>query len=265
MRKIFVYLIVLILVGCAGGGQLRKHRGKLSDGMQKAAEEEEKDRKVHTEYSWEYDNEDEPEIFIMHHEKADDENDITIQDVFERTRFVTRFSSGLKKSSDFYGSHDLSFGFSGEIVKRNFWSIFAEVEHSPIQSTSDLNESLQNGVTILKAGVQWDIHTTGDHTFLGNYFLFGGNIDFMTWEYRNPLIAWDDYGNEEEITSDWLQGMELYTGIGFTILNPYEFQVGLEIVPGIILWGWSTYEGFENDVFDPFPYLKLRMILNFEI
>jgi len=48
-------------------------------------------------------------------------------------------------------------------------------------------------------------------------------------------------------------------------MNPYKIQFGAELVPGIIFWGWNTYEGFENDVFNPFLYLKLRLVINFDI
>jgi hypothetical protein len=261
MKNFCIILIVALLAGCAGGGDVSKKRGKLSEGMKKASKENEKDRRVHTSYNRENNDSD---IFVSFHDEDDDEGGIVLSDIFDRSRFVTRFSTGLTKNNDFYGFQDFSLGLSGEIFRRNYWSLFLEAEYSPVQETSQLNASIENGVTILKVGFQWDIHTTGDYSFLGNYFLWGFDIDFMSWKYKNPIIAWDDYGNEETISEDWLQGLEIFTGIGFTIMNPYKIQLGAEVVPGIILWGWNTYEGFENDVFDPFLFIKLRLVLNFD-
>ena len=88
--------------------------------------------------------------------------------------------------------------------------------------------------------------------------MLGCALDYMYWEYKNALV--DQY--DDVIKSDCLGGVELYTGIVFNLINPYKVKLGIGISPGAILWEGTTSEGFDNDLFDPFIYLKLKVILN---
>ena len=262
MKKLILLLIFLCLIGCATTGRYEKRRGSLKDAAEKASDDYEGERKVKTEYEW---VDDEPEIVAIYEEtdeeKYQDYEEGEYSEVLNGFWLNTKFSTGLVKSEHFYGFHQFNLGIGGYIKEKNWLSFFVGYAHSPVQETSKLHKSIDGGVHILNAGFEWKYFTTPKYTFLGNYLLLGSALDYMCWEYKNALV--DQYGYI--IESDCLGGFELYTGIGFNLINPYKVKLGIEISPGVIFWGGNTSEGFDNDLFDPFLYLKLKVILNFSL
>jgi len=141
---------------------------------------------------------------------------------------------------------------------------------APIQHTSVLKQSLDGGITLLNLGLIYRWFSTPEHTFLGQYFTLGLKYNYMIWSYKNPIWAdtYDDWGNvtgTEKITYDRLSGFEFFSGIGFHILQVEEIQIGGEFSPGVIFWFGETSEGFENDVFSTFWYVKFKVLVNFRI
>lgn len=266
MKNIALLIIVLLLISCAGHDHYEPRRGSLKEGMEKTSDDYEGERKVKTTYEFDH----EPDVVIIHTDPYDhedeyeeDDEEVIFSDAFKKLWISTKFSSGLMKSEHFYGFHQFNLGIGGYISEKNWLNTVAGYSYSPVQETSELHSSIDGGVHLLNIGVEWKLFTTPEYTFMGNYFLFGTGLDFMGWSYKNAVLAYDDFGNEEWIDSDLLQGYEFYTGVGFNLLNPYNVQFGLELSPGVILWHWRTSEGFDNDLFDPFLYLKLKAVINF--
>jgi len=134
---------------------------------------------------------------------------------------------------------------------------------APIQHTSVLKQSLDGGITLLNLGLIYRWFSTPEHTFLGQYFTLGLKYNYMIW-----ADTYDDWGNvtgTEKITYDRLSGFEFFSGIGFHILQVEEIQIGGEFSPGVIFWFGETSEGFENDVFSTFWYVKFKVLVNFRI
>ena len=53
-------------------------------------------------------------------------------------------------------------------------------------------------------------------------------------------MAYDEYGNEmgmDMISSDGASGFELYAGLGLNVVQTEGFQLGGEVLPGLIAWG----------------------------
>ena len=103
---------------------------------------------------------------------------------------------------------------------------------------------------------------------MGLYLCAGLGYTYMRWSYKNPFqaMAYGEYGDElgmDTISSDGLSGFELYTGLGLNLVQTEGFQLGAEALPGLIIWGGETSEGFDNDVFDTFYYTKLKIFLRF--
>lgn len=292
----FMFAMALLL-NCSGSGANR--RGKLSDAMGKASDKHEGDRKTNTEPSpgWEIEEGVEKEkVSAKPAEKArvrvasppdsgvavnrpnveeatlagkDTSKDTSIDSIFARPSwFSLSFGKALTTQDGFAGLNQFNFAFGGYNSQRGRVEVVIGVGWAPVEEGSELRNSLEDNVIILSIGVAGKYYLTPQHTFLGNYFFGGVTYNHMVWEYKNAIIAdvYDDYGNvsgTEEIDFDNIGGLDIYLGIGFNLAQIRRFQLGLEAVPGILLWGFQTHEGFDNDVFKPAVYGKLKVVINF--
>ena len=172
---------------------------------------------------------------------------------------------GLLKSDDFYGLSSVMLSYEGFSYHKIRFDLHLGLESSPIQEASLLNKSLDGGILMLQLGVDVNFFTTPPHTFMGQYFMIGTDIVFMSWSYRNPLIVLDEYGDEVKIESDGLSGLDLNLGLGWHLAQTKYFILGGEVQPGVIFWGPYTTEDFENDVFPTFWYLRLTVTMKLRL
>jgi hypothetical protein len=63
------------------------------------------------------------------------------------------------------------------------------------------------------------------------------------------------------ISSDQLWGFDLNAALGLNYIQFRHFSLGVELNPGITIWGFNTREGFSNDIFYPFWYFKTNFNL----
>lgn len=180
-------------------------------------------------------------------------------------RFGIAYGSGAMNNKDFYGLNSLTLSLEGFAGEKTRLDLKAGFSFAPIQQTSDLNESLSDGVVLLFAGFQYNRFTTPRYTFMGQYFFGGMNLALMVWSYKNPIFAdeYDDYGNviyTEKITSDALVGYDFHAGLGWNLAQTKIVNFGLELDLGITFWSWTTKEGFDNDVFESFRYAKINFM-----
>jgi hypothetical protein len=178
--------------------------------------------------------------------------------------------TGLLKQDDYYGLNHFTARLGGYGSKRFYLAISGGIGWAPIQHTSDLRASLKKNVVLLNVGLLLKYYTTPGHTFLGHYFLFGLNYNHLFWEYKNPISVdyYDEFGevvDTQTLHMDDLSGIEFYGGLGFNLVQTRGFQFGAELSPGIIFWWPETTAGFENDVFDPFLYIKFSIVANFKL
>jgi hypothetical protein len=176
--------------------------------------------------------------------------------------------TGVLREEDFYGLNHFNLALGTFIEKKHYLELLAGLSGAPIQETSLLSESLDNGVVVFQLGLGYKYFFTPPHTFLGIYFCAGLGYAYMRWSYKNPFqaMAYDEYGDElgmETISSDGVSGFEMYTGLGLNVVQTEKFQLGGEVLPGFIAWGGETSEGFDNDVFDTFYYTKLKIFIRF--
>ncbi len=263
----------LFLQSCFGTSKNR--RGKLSDAMEEASDEHKGERKVDTEPDPDYEYE-EPDYIIGVAGQtaalvADDSLSADLAMVIEGPKsdwFTLAAGTGLLKEDDFFGLNHFNLAIGTYPADKHYLSLSAGVSWAPVQETSLLNESIDGGVTLLQIGLGYKYYTTPRHTFMGLFLYAGLGYAYMRWSYKNPFqaMAYDEYGDElgmETIGSDGLSGFEIYTGLGLNLVQTEGFQMGAEVLPGLIVWGGETSEGFDNDVFDTFYYTKLRFFLRF--
>jgi hypothetical protein len=268
----------LILQSCFGTSKNR--RGKLSDAMEEASDEHKGKRKVDTQPDPD-DEDDEPDYVIGVVSEpaalvATDSLSVDSLSVDSATViqgrnpnwFTLAGGTGLLREDDFYGLNHINLALGSYPAERHYVELIAGFSWAPVQETSLLNESLDGGVYLLQLGLGYKYYTTPPHTFMGFYLCGGLGYTYMRWSYKNPFeaMAYDEYGDAlgmETISSDGLSGFEIYVGLGLNVVQTDGFQLGGEVLPGLIAWGGETSEGFDNDVFDTFYYTKLKFFIRF--
>ena len=257
------------------------HYGNLSDAMKKASGEHSQDHNGVE--AREHSHRDE------HHERGSttlvgdmeyDESTSTQVDSSAEKFFTDRsswfslsYGQGSLKSSDFYGYSDISIAleaFEDQKSPMNRVDLVAGGSHAPVQETSKLRRSLDGGVTLLHVGIRYNLYTTPRYTFMGNYVFAGAHINWLFWDYKNPVRAteFDSRGNpvgSSLVDSDDLAGLDLQVGAGWNIAQSHNFAAGIECTPGIILWSPETDKKFHNDVFDTFVYLRLSYMMHIRL
>jgi len=279
----------LFLQSCFGTSANR--RGKLSDAMEESSDEEKGERKVDTRPDPDYDEDDDPidvvdvvvgtAAFLSEDSSsvdyppveslADESVAVNSPGTFEgpkNTWLTAAGGTGVLKENDFYGLNHFNLALGTFIKERHYVELAAGFSLAPVQETSLLSESLESGVYLLQIGLGYKFYTTPKHTFMGFYLCAGLGYAYMRWSYKNPFeaMAYDVYGDElgmETISSDGVSGFELFGGLGLNVVQTEGFQLGAEVLPGLIAWGGETSEGFDNDVFDSFYYTKLNFFLRF--
>ncbi|MBN2857459.1 MAG: hypothetical protein JXN63_03570 [Candidatus Delongbacteria bacterium] len=263
---IILTLIVLTLISCSPSS---RRAGSLSDAMEKASDDYHGERKVDAVVEVE-----EPEYipadstFITYERSNENE---PLKDLW----LGLKFGTGVLSTKSFYGV--TSFAFTGNqfVGERNSLSFDIGLEYSPLQTTQTAEfvpeedkivKALDGGVITLFAGMDYRYYTTPKHTFIGNYFSAGAGVKSMFWSYKNPIEIreYDEYGNytgTETISGDQLWGFDINAALGLNYIQFKHFSLGIEFNPRITIWGFNTYEGFSNDMFYPFLYLKTNFNL----
>ncbi|NOR44788.1 MAG: hypothetical protein GQ534_04310 [Candidatus Delongbacteria bacterium] len=279
MKNIIILTIIfalLLLSSCTTSRN--RSAGKLSDAMEKSSDDYEGERKIKAVVTEDEEDEDEYDghggyngdtnyhnenpLFVTY-EKEQSTNVLIPQDQWLGFQFGTGFLS----SESFYGLS--SFSLTGNMFTSKKRSLSYEFgfDYSPLQTAEiDLNDStivnaLEGGIVSLHAGFQRRFYVTPKHTFLGNYYSLGARVHAMFWEYKNELevIEYDEYDNPigtDYVKHDHIWGVDLNAAVGFNLMQFKHLRIGVEFNPGITIWWFDTYQGFTNDVFAPFVYLK---------
>lgn len=178
-------------------------------------------------------------------------------------------ASGFLSSNEFYGMSTFGISLHTPVEDGITAEFGAEIAFAPLQRTSSLSHSIDDGVLLLEASVQFHLPVTPEHTFIGQYLFAGAGANVMLWTYKNPIKApvYSHMGTltgYETITSDQLGGVDLFTGIGLDLTQTLPFHLAAEFRPGVVLWTGTTSEGFDNDLFANFAYVQFRIKVTFE-
>jgi hypothetical protein len=245
-----------------------RRAGSLSDAMEKASDDYQGERKVDAVGETE-----EPEYIpadstFIKFEPAREigEDGKPLKDLW----LGLKFGTGVMNTESFYGVTSFAFLGNQFLDDKKSVSFDLGLEYSPLQTTrttefdpeeDEIVKALDGGVITLFAGMNFRYYTTPKHTFIGNYFSAGAGVKSMFWSYKNPIEIkeYDEYGNyagTETISGDQLWGFDINAALGLNYIQFKHFSLGIEFNPGLTIWGFNTYEGFSNDIFHPFLYLK---------
>ena len=253
-------LIIFMIAGCAGHRQRSPHGTKLSEAMKKASDEHKGDRTINTGDA----SADQPLFKPMWHPSKPDQS-ASEKASGETIRSDTigvvglNIGTGIFEGHDFYRLNhaDLSFGFFFKEKRR--WEAFVGLGQLLVDETAELDSSIDD-VWLSSIGLRYKHYTTPDHTFLGHYFTLGLSYDYLHWSYENGILV-----DDRTVSGDGLYGYEFFGGMGFNLAQFDHYQLGVELLPSVVLWQAYTDEGFDNDVFGTLLMLKLRFTTSYLI
>ncbi len=302
----FVFCSVMLLVGCSGSESSSNRRGKLSDAAEAASDRHTGERIVAAEFSpsepesssgnikTEKNTE---ESFPERHDSLSAERASRISATQSRSEYLDSIvladspkysntgiqdetsiqspaigltaASGFLSSNEFYGMSTFGISLLTPVEDGIMAEFGAEIAIAPLQRTSTLSHSIDDGVLLLEASVQFRLPMSPEHTFIGQYLFAGAGANVMLWTYKNPIQApvYSPMGTltgYETITSDQLGGVDLFTGIGLDLTQTLPFHLTAEFRPGVVLWTGTTTEGFDNDLFANFAYVQFRIKVTFD-
>lgn len=257
-----IFLVSLfVLTGCYTG---RQPRGRLSDVMAKSADSTGADRQLvirdsigspsakplvkggRTDIVWSEQYDSEPET------------DGTRQEIY----YGLTLASGSVRSDELYGLNTVSFSAEQYITGSLRGDITATAGYAPLQTTGKLDRAIRDGVLLGSVGLDINLFTTFRHTFMGHYLFGGADYTYMAWSYRNPVevvtLAPDgSVANRETVGNDALDGVDIHIGMGVNLIQTDHLIIGSELQAGVIVWGLTTRQGFVNDIFNPWGYVRL--------
>jgi hypothetical protein len=270
---LFIFIICLsFLSGCFSAGKNRT--GELSDAMEVASDDYDGEREVETGFSpsSNVDSIDAAKMLVqkIDNNESNKKSSEKLTKEYSYSSLFFRLGSGVVSSNDYYGLNNCNVNLRFRDSKQGYSQFYLGYAFAPLQKTSKLSKSIKSGIKIFELGLEHVQFTTPPYTFLGHYVLIGFEYDILYWKYKNPFYAdvYDDYGNviyQDLIKDDILSGIDIHIGSGFNLVQTWDFQVGAELVPGLKLWWFESYEGFSNDIFRPFFYAKIRFTVNFTL
>jgi hypothetical protein len=308
MKHLLSYTAVIFLFflfGCSGSESSSNRRGKLSDAMEASSDDNSGERKVNADFREpdpapayspiEDKSHVDPSVSqfrdtvgspkdryvpsgqtkqeyldsVYRAENDNDDNVVSSDRKPHQGYSVGVYAgSGIVSSNEMYGLSSFGIEYSTLIDRRYRADINAGLSIAPIQETGSLSRSIDGGIGIFEIKVQVRFPVTPNYTWIGQYFLIGGGMNYMLWKYRNPFSApvYNSFGiqsGQETISSDMMKGIDLFCGLGMDLSQNLPLHIVGEVRPGIILWTGTTEEGFENDVFPNFAYLQFLFRCSF--
>jgi hypothetical protein len=125
-----------------------------------------------------------------------------------------------------------------------------------------------NGIIDLETGIHGRRYSTPDFTVMGLYLKYGCNLNFLFWEYRNPVesVLKDEQGRVIEIDTiktDGLFGFDADIGLGWSFVQTKRVKISAELLAGGTLFWFQTFEAFRNDMFMPDGFIKIGIEILF--
>ncbi len=255
-KVLLLTILVYLFVGCASTSDTpKKTRGKLSEAMEKSREANAEERQV-SDTKIEYDHKEPYPLRKRYHK---DENRFN-QHLGDKD-YGIRINNSLIYSKDINGEIGSSFVIASHTAPKRRLSLDLGFSYSPMNLESKLSKSI-DGYLEGHIGLQRRIYSTPDHTLMGLFMLFGADVRFIAWTYKNPIktAVYDEFGNfisDELINSDGLNGLSFHLGAGWSFIQSKHIKLSAELCLLGAIYGFETWENFENDVFPTSAQVRL--------
>ena len=285
--KLIVSLILIAFLLSPCTTSRNRSAGSLSNAMEKSSDDYEGERKINAVVTEDEEDEEEEEEEYIHAHRYIDNDQINYNN--KNPLFITyekkkskninlgrahwlgfQFGTGILSSDSFYGISSFALTGNQYTGKKRSFSYELGCDYAPLQTTEtatfdpledEIVQGLEGGIVSVFAGIKKRWYTTPKYTFLGNYFAVGARIHSMFFEYKNELQIdeFDEYGiliDTDYVKHDQIWGVDFNVATAVNIMQFKYLRIGIEFNPGVTIWWFDTYQGFTNDVFAPFVYLK---------
>ena len=138
----------------------------------------------------------------------------------------------------------------------NFLGLYVAGDIVELQPGS-LPDRAVNNSWMLESGISYRYYFTPAHTFFSPYLSANVGYQLLRWDYRNAIIV-----NGDTITSDSLDAVGGYAGLGIAIKRNSHLSFFGEAGFGGTVFVGDTYQGFYNDVFSDFGYFTVKVGLS---
>jgi hypothetical protein len=256
MKRLPLYFLsvflILVLASCMTAPS-DKDRGSLSDAMDKARDDYPEEREVPDE-----DKEFPPEEEERQQPEEDDTGIAEQPASFDGPVYFGGRGGNAVYSYPYFEPYydaELLLGYG---VKHTEVLLYGGYKAVTPKDDSEIKESIEEGVLILRGGVEGRYYPFPELQVFSPYALaqFGGL--YMYWSFRNPLTAGAD-----TIAADSVFGFMLGAGAGVNLINTDSFRLGGAFIPELFLFYSETQEGFENDVFDFYSTVRWAIEVGF--
>jgi hypothetical protein len=116
-----------------------------------------------------------------------------------------------------------------------------------------LPDRATDNVWMFESGLAYRYYFTPAHAFFSPYFSANAAFQWLIWDYRNPITV-----NGDTITSDSLEGVGGYAGLGVALKRNSHLSFFGEAGFGGTAFLGNTAEGFDNDVFSNYGYFSVK-------
>jgi hypothetical protein len=270
-RIILSSAALILYFGCASSID----RGSLSKAVDKANDRNEGDRRVKGKVTDDNDEDEGPSLLSsIFFGSADDRSrsstspahgpgsgdSTTLFEITGPQYLGVRIQTSNRFSSNYTNAVGGGVLWINHYIKKRAIEVALQAEVFTTDEKSRLFGSVDRIVDI-EVGIHTRRFSTPDFTFMGLYVKFGGDLNFLFWDYRNPVISEisDEQGNLIEIDtirSDGLFGIDADIGLGWSLVQTQRAKVSFEVLAGGTLFWFKTFEAFSNDRFKPDGYIK---------
>ena len=259
---LYLFCIVCVFILSACGTTSSVQRGKLSEAMAKSSDDYQGTRNIESN-SQPY----EPSQSVTDTESVIDSTDtsdthITLADNNDSSTGMFHIGSMSLSmgqgsiSGKQYEDHSryyLSLGYK-ELEQYQF-DLFAGYELIKMNSRETLIKSVGSDVAVLTLGVKL-IHFFMPSSYPIRPYMQGGLAgSSFSWTYSNSFKV----DNSIEITGDSVAGVSIHLGAGISFQPIDSVRITAEASPRLHIWGDTTDEGFENDIFGITPLADLSL------
>lgn len=159
---------------------------------------------------------------------------------------------------DDYSSYgQLKLSLERAFGERNAASVFVSAGLLELEEGSRVRAAA-NTPLVLGFGVGFRHYLTRQHTFLRPYFTADVSFLWMTWGYKE-----DQQSGGETVSSDSLEGMDAYVGMGFLVGSNKRVNLFGEIGAGGVAFLGTTDRELKNELFNDFGYVGMKAGLRF--
>jgi hypothetical protein len=158
-----------------------------------------------------------------------------------------------------------TYGLSGGNYEdgRSRWEVRLTASDVYFKGESRLDRAFKNAYDLEISGAyRW--YLTEPNTFMGAYCTAGGGTGTVFWDYAGRLPVVHD-GVPTTVGDDHINHFDAFAGLGVSLMQTRHFHLGGSLVGGVRLYGWHTYNGFDNNELPTTGFARMLVEINYRL